>query len=211
METEQTPAQPEDVKTPEVEIVGEPAAIPVPPRQMPKWLKFGLIGLGAAVLLFLAGFLTDHFTRFQPLNTSYKAVSLQASDLEKQVSSLKGELTAANAQIIDLNSDKTGLQDDLKAATTHAELLSALSEIQAAQVALANADISGAKVALVDTPKRLENLKSAIVPVDSALAENMSARLGTAITAIDTNIGAAKTTLAALTDNLLNIEALLYK
>jgi hypothetical protein len=39
----------------------------------------------------------------------------------------------------------------------------------------------------------------------------MFARLGTAITAIDTNIGAAKTSLAALTDNLLNIEALLYK
>ena len=112
METEQTPAQPEEVKTPEAEIVEEPAAIPVPPRQMPKWLKFGLIGLGAVVLLFLAGFLTDHFTRFQPLNASYKAVSLQAADLEKQVSSLKGELTAANAQIIDLNSDKTGLQDD---------------------------------------------------------------------------------------------------
>ncbi len=63
----------------------------------------------------------------------------------------------------------------------------------------------------MDTPKRLENLKSAIAPVDAALAENMSARLGTAITAIDTNIGTAKTTLAALANNLLNIEALLYK
>ena len=210
METEQTPAQPEEVKTPEAEVV-ETTATPVPPRKMPRWLRLGLIGLGAAVLLFLAGFLTDHFTRFQPLNASYKTVSLQAADLEKQVTGLKAELTTANAQIVDLKSDKTGLQDDLKAATTHAELLSALSEIQAAQVALANADVSGAKVALVDTPKRLENLKSAIAPVDAALAENMSARLGTAITAIDTNIGTAKTTLAALTDNLLNIEALLYK
>lgn len=211
METEQAPAQSEEVITPEAEIVEEPAAIPVPPRQMPKWLKFGLIGLGAAVLLFLAGFLTDHFTRFQPLNAAYKTVSLQASDLEKQVTGLKDELTAANAQIIDLKSDKTGLQADFTAALTHVELLRAMSEIQAAQVALANADISGAKVALVDTPKRLENLKPAIAPVDAALAENMSARLGTAITAIDTNIGTAKTTLAALANNLLNIEALLYK
>ncbi len=210
METEQTSAQPEEVKTPEAEVV-ETTAIPVQPRKMPRWLRLGLIGLGAAILLFLAGFLTDHFARFQPLNASYKAVSLQAADLEKQVTGLKDELTDANAQIVDLKSDKTGLQDDLKAATTHAELLNALSEIQAAQVALANADISGAKVALVDTPKRLENLKSAIAPVDAALAENMSDRLGTAITAIDTNIGTAKTTLAALANNLLNIEALLYK
>ncbi len=126
METEQTPAQPEEVKTPEAEVV-ETTAIPVPPRKMPKWLRLGLIGLGAAILLFLAGFLTDHFTRFQPLNASYKTVSQQAADLEKQVTGLKDELTDANAQIVDLKSDKTGLQDDLKAATTHAELLSALA------------------------------------------------------------------------------------
>jgi chromosome segregation ATPase len=210
METEQTPTPPEEVKTPEVEVV-ETTATPVPPLKMPKWLRLGLIGLGTAVLLFLAGFLTDHFTRFQPLNASYKAVSLQAADLEKQVTGLKDELTTANAQIVDLKSAKTGLEADLTAAATHVELLSALSEIQAAQIALANADVSGAKVALVDTPKRLENLKSAIAPVDAALAENMSGRLGTAITAIDSNIGAAKTTLAALANNLLNIEALLYK
>jgi hypothetical protein len=210
METEQTPTPHEEMKTPEAEIV-EPAAPPVPPRKMPKWLRLGLIGLGVVVLLFLAGFLTDHFTRFQPLNASYKAVSLQAAALDKKASNLSGELTAANAQIVDLKSNKTGLEADLAAALTHVELLSALSEIQAAQIALANADVSGAKVALVDTPKRLENLKPAIAPVDAALAENMSARLGTAITAIDTNIGTAKTTLAALTDNLLNIEALLYK
>jgi hypothetical protein len=210
METEQTPTPLDEVKTPEAEVV-ETTATPMPPRKMPRWLRLGLIGLGVIILLFLAGFLTDHFTRFQPLNASYKTISLQAADLEKQVTGLKGELTAANAQIVDLKSSKTGLEADLTAAATHVELLSALSEIQAAQVALANADVSGAKVALVDTPKRLENLKIAIAPVDAALAENMSARLGTAITAIDTNIGAAKTSLASLTDNLLNIEALLYK
>ncbi len=210
METEQTPTQPDEAKTPEAEVV-ETTATPVPPRKMPRWLRLGLIGLGVVILLFLAGFLTDHFVRFQPLNASYKAVSLQAADLDKKATSLSGELTTANAQIVDLKSKNADLQADLAAALTHVELLRAMSEIQAAQVALANADVSGAKVALVDTPKRLENLKSAIAPVDAALAENMSARLSTAITAIDTNIGTAKTTLAALTDNLLNIEALLYK
>jgi chromosome segregation ATPase len=210
METEQTPTQLDEAKTPEAEVV-ETTATPVPPRKMPRWLRLGLIGLGTAVLLFLAGFLTDHFVRFQPLNSSYKAVSLQAADLDKKASTLSGELTTANAQIVDLKSKNTGLQAELAAALTHVELLRAMSEIQAAQVALANADISGAKVALVDTPKRLENLKPAIAPVDAALAENMSARLGTAITAIDTNIGTAKTTLATLANNLLNIEALLYK
>ncbi len=210
METEQTPTQPDEVKTPEAEAV-ETTATPVPPRKMPRWLRLGLIGLGVVVLLFLAGFLTDHFVRFQPLNASYKAISLQAADLDKKASTLSGELTTANSQIADLKSKNTDLQTELSAALTHVELLRAMSEIQAAQVALANADVSGAKVALVDTPKRLENLKAAIAPVDAALAENMSARLGTAITAIDTNIGAAKTTLAALANNLLNIEALLYK
>jgi chromosome segregation ATPase len=210
METEQNPTQPDEVKTPETEVV-ETTATPVPPRKMPRWLRLGLIGLGIVVLLFLAGFLTDHFVRYQPLNASYITISQQAADLQKQVTGLKDELTAANAQIVDLKSNKTGLQSDLATALTHVELLRAMSEIQAAQVALANADVSGAKVALVDTPKRLENLKSAIAPVDAALAENMSARLDTAIAAIDTNIGAAKTTLATLANNLLNIEALLYK
>ena len=219
MQNEQKSSLPAEENAPEAmlpdsnfePVVTEQDATPAGTTKMPRWLRLGLIGLGVAVFLFLAGFLTDHFVRYQPLRAEFDRTTLQLTDLEKQATALNDQLTTANSQVSGLESNKTGLQAELDAANSHIELLRAVREIQAAHLALANADISGAKVALVITPKRLENLKPVLAPVDAALAESMSKRLTMVLAAMGTDSATAKTDLALLANNLLNIEALLYE
>lgn len=219
MQNEQKPSQLAEDNAPEAmlpepnlePVVTEQNTTPAGSAKIPRWLRLGLIGLGVAAVLFLAGFLTDHFARYQPMRAEFDSTKLQLTDLEMQETALNDQLTTANSQIAGLESDKTGLQAELDAANMHLELLRAVREILAAHLALANADISGAKVALVNTPKRLENLKSVVAPVDAALAESMSKRLTMILAALGTDAETAKTDLALLATNLLNIEALLYK
>jgi hypothetical protein len=214
MENEQKPSRPVADKVSDTapaqdqtNLKPEIIAAKTPPSGFSKFLRglrMGLIGLVVAVVLFFAGFLTDHFVRFLPLRVEFDSTKLQLSDAEKQVTGLTDQLTTANSQI-------TGMNADLTAANTHIELLQAVKEVQAAYIALESSDLSGAKVALVNTPKRLENLKPVVQPVDATLAENMSNRLAMVLTAMDTNAATAKADLAQLAKNLLNIEELLYK
>jgi hypothetical protein len=197
----------------EVEMIGQASEeeLMTEKKQIPRWLRIGLIGLGVVIVLFFAGFLTDHFTRFIPLQQTFDTKSQQAIDLEKQVSTLTNDLAAANDEITQLKSDQAGLQSNLDASSIHVELLSAINELQAAQIALENDDVSGAKVALQSTPKRLENLKAVIAPLDASLADNVSDRMKMILSDLDKNTSMASSNLSLLISNLLNIETLLYK
>lgn len=220
MNTEQDLPMPEEDVTPEdqledeqidVDLVEqEDAEIVAEKKRMPRWLKIGLIGLGTVIVLFFAGFLTDHFTRFLPLQRSFEMKSKQVEDLENQVSSLTDELNKANDKITGLNSEIAGLQSNLDEVSIHLELLSAIRELQAAQIFLENDDISGAKVALRSTPDRLENLKAVIAPLDATLADNISDRMIMILSDLDQNQFMAKSNIALLISNLENIEILLY-
>ena len=213
MENEQGPSQPVEEQSSEAAPVSdrtnmqplvEEKAAPSGFSKFLKGLRMALIGLVVAIVLFFAGYLTNHFVRFQPVRAELNGTKLQLADVEKQAAGLTDQLSAANTQL-------TGLKSDLTAASAHIELLQAVKEVQAAYIALESSDLSGAKVALVDTPQRLVNLKPVVAPVDATLAENMSTRMTMILAAMDTNAATAKTDLAQLAKNLLNIEELLYK
>lgn len=214
MENEQGPSQPVEEKTSDTIPAQDQSTVkPVVLEdkntasgfsKFLKGLRTGLIGLVVAIVLFFAGFLTDHFVRFQPLRVDLDSTKIKLTDVEKQATGLTDQLTTANSQL-------TAFKADIAAANAHIELLQAVKEVQAAYIALEGSDLSGAKVALVNTPKRLENLKPVVAPVDATLAENMSTRMTMILAAMDTNATTAKTDLAQLAKNLLNIEALLYK
>lgn len=188
---------------------------------LPKWLRLGLIGFGVALVLFFAGFATDHFSRYQPMKKSLEATIAQKNDeLQKaneQIADLQGQILKANDQlgensskIANLETNITGFEKDVEAAATHIELLTAVREIQSAHVALFSGDVSGAKVALSGTLNRLENLKPVVATMDSALSENMTIRLNMILNGMETDIETAKADLSLLSKNLLNVETLLY-
>ena len=109
MENEQGPSRPVEEKASETApaqdqpdmkpVVLEEKAAPSGFNKFLKGLRMGLIGLVVAIVLFFAGFLTDHFVRFQPMRAEFDSTKLQLTDVEKQATGLTDQLTAANSQL----------------------------------------------------------------------------------------------------------------
>lgn len=245
-ETKQTPNAPDGEELPAVEesvdtqtspaaeeppvLIPEPVREPdeLPQAESPAMTKARrlarntLIALGVILFIFFAGFLTDHFARYQPLRDSLTSEvqtltgdldesRQQAADLERKNESLSGSLTVANARIAELESENAGLQSDLDMAAMRIELLHTLADFNAANIALANDDISGAKVALFNTEKRIETLKPLIATVDATLAENVSNRFALVLSALESDPESARADLGLLARNLLNVEKLIFE
>jgi chromosome segregation ATPase len=184
-------------------------------------LRLALIGLVAVAVVFLAGFLTDHFARYSPMKagltenlTQMQAELSQAkqsiADLQSQVNDLSAQLATANDRISALEQDKENLQADLDSANLHIELLRTLVELKTAHVELQNDNLSGAKVALSGTAARLGTLKPLIETVDANLAASLQTRLNLILDGMDTNSSTAQADLVLLANNLQSVETLLF-
>jgi uncharacterized protein HemX len=184
-------------------------------------LRTSLIVLAAAIVVFLAGFLTNQFVRYNPMKTELTTQLTQTQDelnqanqtvsnLQSEIDNLTTELNAANGQIAALDQDKENLQSDLNSANAHIELLTVLIDLKTAHIELKSDNIAGAKVALSDTADRLENLNPLVETVDTALATNVLTRLNLILTGMDTDPVTAQADLGLLAENLQSVETLLF-
>lgn len=173
-------------------------------------LRLALIGLAAVVVVFLAGFLTDHFARYSPMKAELSQTKQSMAGLQSQVDDLSAQLAAANDRISALEQDKENLQADLDSANLHTELLRTLVELKTATIELQNDNLSGAKVALSGTDARLETLKPLVTTVDANLADSMQKRLNLILDSMDTNSPTALADLGLLAKNLQSVETLLF-
>jgi DNA repair exonuclease SbcCD ATPase subunit len=221
-----SPAPASEQPTPELEHA-ETESFPAQAEKSPKMERFqrilllALIGLAAVVVIFVAGFLTDHFARYNPMKAELTENLTQTqdelsqakqsmADLQSQVDDLSAQLAAANDRISALEQDKENLQADLDSANLHVELLRTLVELKTAHVELQNDNLSGAKVALSGIAVRLETLKPLVEMVDANLAASMQTRLNLILDSMDTNLPTAQADLALLAKNLQSVETLLY-
>jgi cell division protein FtsB len=201
--------------TPELEHA-ETESSPVQAEKPQKMERFqriwrlALIGLAAAVVVFLAGFLTDHFARYSPMKAELSQTKQSMADLQSQVDDLSAQLAAANDRISALEQDKESLQADLDSANLHIELLRTLVELKTAHIELQSDNLSGAKVALSDTAARLETLKPLVGTIDANLAASMQTRLNLILDSMDTNSPTAQADLGLLAKNLQSVETLLF-
>jgi chromosome segregation ATPase len=147
-------------------------------------------------VVFLAGFLTDHFTRYRPTKAALDQAQQSVSDLTTQ-------LEAANDRI-------AVLEPDLESATSHVELLGTLVELKTAHFELKNGNLAATKVALSGTAARLENLKPLVETVDATLAGNMLTRLDLIMNGMDNSPASALVDLELLFTNLQSVETLLF-
>jgi cell division protein FtsL len=173
-------------------------------------LLFALIGLVAVAVVFLAGFLTDHFVRYSPVKAELSQAKQSITDLQSQVDDLSAQLAAGNDRISALEQDKESLQADLDSANMHTELLGTLVQLKTAHIELQNDNLSGAKVVLSDTAVRLETLKPLVETVDANLAESMQTRLNLILDSMDTDSATAQADLGLLAKNLQSVETLLF-
>jgi DNA repair exonuclease SbcCD ATPase subunit len=220
-----SPASESEQPTPELEqAAAESSPVQAEKPKMGRFqriLRTALIALAAVIVVFLAGFLTDHFARYSPMKAvltenltqtqdELSQANQTISDLQSQIDNLTTQLTAADDRIAALEQDKEKLQSDLDSANQHIELLTVLGELKTAHIELKSGNIAGAKVALSSTAAHLENLKPLVETVDANLAADMLTRLNLILTGMDTDSVTAQADLGLLAKNLQSVETLLF-
>ncbi len=128
----------------------------------------------------------------------------------------QGQLQQANVRIADLESkvenlstfegQNQDLQAELEKAQLHVAILSARSDIAAAQLALARNDQAKARLAVSKTPETLKMLENMLDPGKKKLATDMQSRLELAVKGIGENAYAAASDFDVLATALLELE-----
>jgi len=194
-----------------------PASGPAPvkkersdPGPFRRILRIVLFGLVAVAVVFLAGLLTDHFTRYQPLKQSLTQTQTDLAQAEQALSDAQAGLAASNQKAATLQSDSQALQSELDTAKAQLQLLRVLVDIKNARLALYQQDVTAAKAALASTPQRLEDLLPSITRYDANLAESMPQRLNLIIYGLDRNVETAAVDLELFTKDLQEIEVVMF-
>jgi chromosome segregation ATPase len=190
-------------------------------NQIKRVFRLALIGLVAIIILFLAGFLTNHIARYSPMKAALTEELTQAQDelsqakqssanLQGQVDDLSAQIAAANDRIATMEQDKENLQADLDSANLHIGLLRTVVELKTAHIELKNDNVVEARAALSDTAARLETLKPLVETVEADLVENMLTRLTLILGRMDVDSATAQADLGLLAENLQSVETLLF-
>ena len=208
-DTSQTPPQPV--------MVASPTNIEKPQlSRSRRFIRRLLIGLVVIGMIFLAGLVSDHYLRYEPLSESFhktqaslEQANQNMSELQAQTGQLNILLQEANDKVISLNREKKTLQDELEMATQHLELLRVLVDVSNARLALALNDTEGAKAALVDTRQGLDNFLPRIAEIDPLLAKSMPQRLSLIVSGLERDTETAIIDLGLFANDLLEIEAVM--
>jgi chromosome segregation ATPase len=172
-------------------------------------LRKVLIGLVIVAVIFLAGFLTDHFIRYSPLSEELEKTQAELEQANQELSDLQDEndrLTSANETALDEIAD---LEADLTDATANLKFFQVLVNVNTARLELFLENIEGAQAALVDTQDNLEDLLPYIEEVDAELALSLPRRLELILSGLERDPETALIDLELLTKDLLELEPLL--
>jgi hypothetical protein len=185
--------------------------------KLKRWAIYALAGLLAVSLIFLAGYLSSYFGSVRPLQASLALQAEELAGLETQIEGLESRnkntsdsLASAQNQSATLKDEVASLKAELAQEEMRVLLLHTVNDFNAANLALANGDISGAKVALLATPERIETLLPLIETVDSPLAKNLENRFKMIQDNLEADSQTAQFDLGLLAKSLLNVETLLF-
>ncbi|HSM23731.1 MAG TPA: hypothetical protein VK856_02595 [Anaerolineaceae bacterium] len=182
-------------------------------KDMPKWLKSGLIYFAIAALLLLAGYLIAFYTTTTPAQRAYQtAVSeLQNTEntldtLQNQFNQLDVDLENTKNDLSDLESSYQALNQDFDALVISSEfdenLASLKYEIANARYYMLNEDKISSRQVVILAKGYFESIKGEL---DSEIASGIEDRLSNIQKAINTKPDEALDELRTLMENLERI------
>ena len=198
-----------DQAPPELEQALDSSPEKQPPSRFVRTLRKVLIGLVIVAVIFLAGFLTDHFVRYSPLSEELDKTQAELEQANQELSDLQDEndrLTSANDTA---NDAVAALEAELTAATANLKFYQVLVNVNTARLELFLENIEGAQAALVDTQDNLEDLLPFIEEVNAELALSLPRRLELIISGLERDPETGLIDLELLTKDLLALEPLL--
>lgn len=173
-----------------------------PETRLQRFLRLSIRWLAGFLIVFALGILATVFVLYRPateqlsrVRTDLQQSQQQLLQLESQVSQLKG-----------LEAENKALQDQLDKANLHIRILSALSDVNAARLDVANDDIPSARVNLTNTPDTLKELENLVGTNQKDAVTAMQNRLDLALGEMDSDSFAALSDLKVLATNLVQLE-----
>jgi hypothetical protein len=181
----------------------KPPALPKQPEsKLRHFFRMALRWLIIFIIVFLLGVLAMEFVFYRPLTLQLDQVKTErdqalqnVKDLQSQVDGLK-PLTATNKD----------LQDQLDKSQLHVYILSAESNVNAAQVALLNNKPADARLVLNKTTATLKTLQGMLPADQQKVVTDMQNRLVLATGELESNKFAAQSDLNVLATGLLQLE-----
>ncbi|MEW6715942.1 MAG: hypothetical protein AB1345_00330 [Chloroflexota bacterium] len=164
-----------------------------------RWtLRFLVVfGLGVATVI---------LALYYPARRQLILANQQASNLEAQLAQVSEQLSVSQARTNSLEADVESLQEELNTSDLHVTLLSALSDIIRARLALSINDFASARVYLASTPDLLEKLALSMGDEYLDVLSAMQVRLAQVLEEIESDTFAARSDLDVLANNLIQLE-----
>jgi hypothetical protein len=204
-----TPAEASQTSSPGTGSAPKTKVEKTPPSRFKRVLRKILIGLGIVIIIFLAGFLTDHFVRYQPLSDTLDETRVELEQANQTISDLEAQNTQLTNANRTANNDISALEAELASIKANALFYQVLVDVNTARIALFLEDIEGAQAALADTQDNLEALLPYIIEVDPELGLSLPRRLDLIISGLARNPETGLIDLELFTKDLLELEPLL--
>lgn len=196
---------------PEVNIPEAPPPPPPPPppeaeSRLRRLFRRTLRWAAGLLLVFALGVLTATLGFYVPKVRALQQAEQAQRQAEQQVEALEAKIDALGAQVDSLKAQLEQQQAELDSAELHAQILSALADVSAAQLALANEDPDGARLALSNTPDTLEAMSRLIGSEQIDTVTSMQQRLTLVLAELEDDREAAQSDLSVLSTNLVKLE-----
>jgi len=160
-----------------------------------RWLLGFLVVLGLGVLIVL-------FTLYLPARQQVNESNARLGQANQKITELQNQIAGLSG----LENNNKSLQSEYSKANLHIAILSARTDVAAAQLALAKNDSAKARVALTQTSDTLTKLAGLIDPNQQKVVTDMQDRLKLAINELDSNAYAAQSDLDVLATSLVELE-----
>lgn len=189
------------------EILSKP---PVQPEsRLQRFLRLSIRWVVGLLIVFLLGVLGTVLVLYLPATgrisdtqSELKQAEQRIAELESEVDQLENEI----ASLQGLEAVNKKLQEELDNANLHIIILSALSDVNAARVALVSDDMASARVHLTNTMDTLKELEKLVGSNQKEMVNSMQNRLSLVVDEMGDDLFAAQSDLAVLASNLVQLE-----
>jgi hypothetical protein len=181
-----------------------------PETKLGRFLRPALRGTGFAIAMFALGLLAGYILLTQPAQRQLENSQSQLKTAEEQITELKNNLATTEQDRNQLQDLVQSLQNAHDQDSQHLLLLQIQVSAKQAQLALANRDGATALLDLKMAQNQLTTLMPVIRKQAPDLATSLDTRISLVLSELTRDPQKSVTELAFLSDNLIQLEKLLF-
>lgn len=173
-----------------------------PESRLQRFARLSVRWLAGLLIVFALGVLATVFVLLQPARQDLSQTRAELDQANQRITELEAEVERLST----FERSNQKLSEDLDTANLHITILRALSDVNAARLALAMDDSASAQVHLTKTNQTLQELEGLVDANSRDLVVSMQDRLELALSEIGEDDFAAQSDLGVLSTNLVQIE-----